>query len=105
LTAEFELKNTGKMAGAVVAQVYVHPEKPSVMRPEKELKGFKKVFLKPGEKQTVSIPLNTMAFAFYSPEQKAWVAEPDDYKITVGSSSRSLRLNAEFKLTQPSVLK
>ncbi len=58
VTAQFEIENTGKRAGAEVAQLYVHEKNPRLMRPEKELKGFKKVFLQPGEKQTVSIPLN-----------------------------------------------
>ena len=104
LTAEFEIKNTGQVAGAEVVQLYVHPEKPSVLRPEKELKGFKKVFLKPGEKQAVSIPLTRTAFAFYSPEHKSWVAERGDYQIIVGGSSRDLRLQGIFQLMESAVV-
>ena len=73
VTAQFEIENTGKVAGAEVAQLYVHQKNPALMRPEKELKGFKKVFLQPGEKQTVSIPLNQDAFAYYDPARKGWL--------------------------------
>jgi beta-glucosidase len=98
VTAQFEIKNTGKVAGAEVAQLYVHENNPSVMRPEKELKGFKKIFLKPGEKQTVTLPLNQRAFAFYDPAKAGWVAEAGDYQIEIGSSSRDLRLKEGFHL-------
>jgi beta-glucosidase len=98
VTARFEIKNTGKLAGAEVAQLYVQEKNPSVMRPEKELKGFKKIFLKPGEKQTVTIPLDQRAFAFYDPAKVSWVAESGDYQIEIGSSSRDLRLKERFHL-------
>lgn len=97
-TAEFEVTNTGDREGAEVAQLYVHQEKPGLPRPEKELKGFKKILLKPGEKQTVSIPLNWKAFAFYNPEQKRWVAEKGAFRILVGNSSRELPLKSDFTL-------
>ena len=105
VTAQFEIENTGKVAGAEVAQLYVHEKNPSVPRPEKELKGFKKVFLKPGEKQTVSIPLAQRAFAFYDPAKAGWVAEAGDYQIQIGSSSRDLRLKDRFHLGQTVVTK
>jgi beta-glucosidase len=105
VTARFEIKNTGKVAGAEVAQLYVHEKKPSLPRPEKELKGFKKVFLKPGEKQTVSIPLDQRAFAFYDPAKAGWVAEAGDYQIQIGSSSRDFRLKDRFHLDQTRVAK
>src|ERR1035441_4374573 len=88
----------GAIAGAEVAQLYIHQKNPSLPRPEKELKGFKKVFLKPGETQTVSIPLEKNAFAFYDPAQKSWVAEKDDYEIAIGSSSRDMRLQGNLNL-------
>ncbi len=97
VTAEFKIKNTGAVAGAEVAQLYVHPEKPSVARPDKEMKGFKKVFLKPGETQTVSIPLNHDAFAFYDPEKKGWVVEQGAFEILVGGSSRNLALQGTYR--------
>ena len=98
--AQFEIKNTGKVAGAEVAQLYVREKKPSLPRPEKELKGFKKVFLKPGEKQTVSIPLDLRALAYFDPAKAGWVAEAGDYQIQIGSSSRDLRLKDRFHLGQ-----
>ncbi|HZI31088.1 MAG TPA: glycoside hydrolase family 3 C-terminal domain-containing protein, partial [Candidatus Binatia bacterium] len=100
VTAQFEIENTGKRAGAEVAELYVHEKNPHLMRPEKELKGFKKIFLQPGEKQTVSIPLNQSAFAYYDPAHKGWVAQPDDFEILIGSSSRDIRLRDNFKLAR-----
>src|ERR1039457_2266345 len=97
-TAQFEIENTGKVAGAEVAQLYVHQKNPALPRPEKELKGFKKVFLQPGETQTVSIPLEKNAFAFYDPAQKSWVAEKDNFEIAIGSSSRDIRLQGNLTL-------
>ena len=98
VAAQFEIENTGKVEGAEIAQLYVHEKKPHLMRPEKELKGFKKVFLQPGEKQTVSIPLNKEAFAYYDDAKKSWVTQGDDFELLVGSSSRDLRLMGKFTL-------
>jgi len=92
VTAQFAIENTGQLAGAEVAQLYVHQKNPALMRPEKELKGFRKVFLKPGEKQSISIPLDKAAFAYYDDTQQAWVTPEDDFEILIGSSSRDLRL-------------
>ncbi len=100
VTAQFEIENTGKVAGAEVAELYIQPSHPSVPRPIRELKGFKKIFLKPGETQTVSIPLDQRAFAFYDPAKAGWVAEAGDYQIQIGSSSRDLRLKESFHLRQ-----
>jgi beta-glucosidase len=100
LTVEFELANTGSRAGAEVAQIYVQPVHSSVSRPVKELKGFKKVFLQPDEKQMVSITLDPGAFAYYDVDKKSWVAEKGGYKILVGSSSRDLRLAGKFELKE-----
>jgi beta-glucosidase len=101
VTAQFEIENTGKVGGAEVAQLYVHEKSPSLVRPEKELKGFKKVFLKPGEKQTVSIQLNQGAFSYYDDGKKTWVAQADDFEIQIGSSSRDIRLRDVWHLTSP----
>jgi beta-glucosidase len=105
VTVEFELANTGSRAGAEVAQVYVQEASPSLPRPLKELKGFKKVFLQPGEKQKVSVVLDRNAFAHYDPDKKAWVADKGAYKILVGSSSRDLLLDGKFKLAEAIVEK
>jgi beta-glucosidase len=100
VTAQFEIENTGKVAGAEVAQLYVHQKNPALLRPEKELKGFQKVFLKPGEKQMVSIPLKQAAFEYYDDGKKSWVADNDSFEILIGSSSRDLRLRDNFKLAE-----
>jgi len=102
VTVEFELSNTGSRAGAEVAEIYVQPINPSVARPVKELKGFEKVFLQPGEKQKVSVTLDKGAFAYYDPAKKDWVAEKGEYKILIGASSRDIRLN--YTLTLPGSL-
>lgn len=100
VTAQFEIENTGARDGAEVAQLYVHQNHPGLPRPEKELKGFKKVFLKPGEKQIVSIPLDKNAFAFYDDGKRSWVVEEGGFKISVGGSSRALPLTGDFQLDQ-----
>jgi beta-glucosidase len=69
------------------------------------LKGFKKVFLQPGEKQKVTVTLDRNAFAHYDPDKKAWVADNGAYKILVGSSSRDLLLDGKFKLAETMVEK
>lgn len=102
IIVQFELENTGAIAGAETTQLYIHPQAPSLMRPEKELKGFKKLFLKPGEKQTVIMALDKSALAFFDPAQHAWVAERGDYGILVGGSSRDLRLQGKFSLARTS---
>ncbi len=105
VTAQFDLANTGPRAGAEVAELYIHQDNPGLTRPLKELKGFKKVFLKPGEKKTVSIPLDERAFAFYDPSQNGWVSEAGDFEILLGSSSRDIRLQDTFHLEQTTVEK
>ena len=97
-TAQFELENTGSADGAEVAQLYVHEDNPRLPRPAKELKGFKKVFLKVGEKQTVSIALDQSAFAYYHDKEKSWITENDSFEILIGSSSRDIRLRGQFRL-------
>jgi len=104
VTVEFELANTGHRAGAEVAEIYIQPINSSVSRPLKELKGFKKILLQPGEKQKVSITLDQSAFAYYDVDKKGWVAEKGGYKILVGSSSRDIRLNGKFSLADTSVV-
>jgi beta-glucosidase len=94
----FDVTNTGSRPGAEVAQVYVHEVKPSVPRPVKELKGFEKVWLRPGETKQVKVELGKPAFSFYDPPKKCWVANPGKYEILVGSSSRDIKLQGEVSL-------
>jgi len=100
VTVQFDLTNTGQRAGAEVPQVYVQQVNPSLPRPPKELKGFAKVLLQPGQTQKVSIRLDRSAFAFYEPDKKGWVAEKGDFKILLGSSSRDIRLQGVCQITQ-----
>lgn len=83
-----------------VAQVYVHQRHPALPRPLRELKGFQKVVLEPGVTQTVSIALGRRAFAFCDPGKPGWLAEQDAFEISVGGSSRDLRLRGAFDLPQ-----
>jgi beta-glucosidase len=105
VTVQFDVANTGKHEGAEVAQLYVQDIHSSLARPLKELKGFEKVALKPGEKRTVSIPLDQSALAYYNPDKQGWVAEAGDFKLLVGSSSRDIRLHGEFQLAETLVQK
>ncbi|WP_082115864.1 glycoside hydrolase family 3 C-terminal domain-containing protein [Hymenobacter terrenus] len=97
-TVKLTVTNTGKVAGAEVVQVYVHDEQSSVKRPEKELKGFQKVFLKPGEAKVVTLTLDSGAFQYYDEAKKAWHLEPGKFDVLVGSSSRDIRLTGNVTL-------
>jgi len=88
----FQVTNTGSAAGAEVAQVYIGEENPSVPRPIKELKGFYKVFLQPGQSTWVTIPLNYRAFAYYDVAGKTWKMERGTYDFLVGRSSADIQL-------------
>lgn len=85
-----DVKNTGTMAGAEVVQVYVEDVEASVPRPKKELKAFRKIFLQPGEKQTVQFTLGKEAFAFYDAAKKEWVVEPGEFVLHVGTSAKEI---------------
>ena len=92
VTVRFKITNTGSVAGAEVAQVYVKDKKSTVFRPEKELKGFKKVYLEPGETKEVEIELDSRAFAFYDVNIHSWHVESGDFEIMAGASSRDIKL-------------
>jgi beta-glucosidase len=96
LTLSVTVKNTGKVAGKEVVQLYVQDEKCTVQRPEKELKGFQKVMLQPGESRTVTFTIDRSALAFYSETNHGWTVEPGRFKALVGASSRDIRCTAEF---------
>lgn len=91
LTVSIDITNTGSMEGKEVVQLYVADEESSVIRPEKELKGFEKVSLKPGETKTVHFMLDARAFAYYHTELKEFYVESGTFAILVGSSSREIR--------------
>ncbi len=98
LTVSFKIKNTGDRDGAEAAQLYVSDVESTIYRPVKELKGFKKVFLKAGEEKEVSIDLEKRAFAFYNIDAHAWQVESGEFKILVGASSRDIRLTASVNI-------
>ena len=93
-----DVTNTGRRAGKEVVQLYIRDMKASVLRPPAELKGFRKVGLNPGETKTVDLHLDRRSFSFYDVEKKQWVAEPGEFEILVGSSSRDIRLKGTFDL-------
>lgn len=97
-TVSFTVKNTGKVAGADVAQLYVSQNKSALPRPKKELKGFQKVFLQPGESKTISITLDENAFQYFNDQLNKWVTEPGTFSILVGNSSRDIKLNGSINL-------
>lgn len=97
---KFTLSNTGKREGAEIAQVYVSDIESSLPRPVKELKGFEKVHLRPGEKRQVTIELNAKDFSYWHPTKKDWYAEPGEFKIMVGPSSANIRLEMNVELVE-----
>ena len=97
-TVSLTVRNTGKTAGAEVVQLYLHDVKSAVPRPDKELKGFQKVFLKPGESKAIILELPTQAFQYYSEAQKQWVLEPGQFEVLVGSASDDIRQRADLTL-------
>jgi beta-glucosidase len=91
ITVKVDVTNTGKLTGKEIVQIYVHDQKSGLVRPEKELKGFAKVELKPGETRTVSIDLDFRAFAFYHPSYKQWITEDGDFNILIAASAADIR--------------
>jgi beta-glucosidase len=93
LTVEFDIANTGKRAGAEVAQVYVGlPSQPGVDQPPRQLKGFARVQVEPGQTAHAKVVLDARAFSYWDVESHGWKIAPGDYPISVGASSRDLRL-------------
>lgn len=99
LEVTFKVKNTGSVTGKEIAELYVEPTYPSVSRPVRELKGFKKIYLEPGEEKTVTMTLSKRSFAYYDVETHDWQVDTTVYKIHVGPSSRNLPLVASLKVT------
>jgi beta-glucosidase len=98
VTVSIDVTNTGSLAGKEVVQVYVHDRHSRLVRPPKELKGFAKVELQPGETRTVSIPLDFRAFAYYDPAYQRWIAEDGEFDILIGASSTDIRGTATVTL-------
>jgi beta-glucosidase len=100
VSVSFEVKNTGNRGAAEVAELYVGDPHASVPRPAKELKGFAKVDLKPGETRRVTLTLDRRAFSFYDVTKKDWSVEPGDFTVLVGGSSDNIQLRGKFTLAR-----
>jgi beta-glucosidase len=87
-----KIKNTGSMSGKESVQLYIHAVNPFISRPLKELKGFEKVLLNPGEEKTVTFTLDKRSFAYYNIDLGDWYVEPGKYEILIGKSSREIVL-------------
>lgn len=95
----FDVTNTGERAGADVSQVYIGEVSPKISRPAKELKGFSRVQLAPGETKHVSITLDGRAFAYYDVTAKRWHANPGNYSVQIGRSSEDTQLRSTINLS------
>jgi beta-glucosidase len=94
----FDVRNSGAREGADVAQVYVADSHSKVPRPAKELKGFVRIDLKPGETKTSTVALDRRAFSYYDIATKQWHADPGEFNVLVGRSSQDIELRGSLKL-------
>jgi len=103
LTVSVDVTNTGMLAGKEIVQVYVHEHESKLIRPPKELKGFVKVELQPGETKTVSVVLDFRAFSYFHPGYNRWIAEEGKFDILIGASSADIRCTETVTLqsTEP----
>lgn len=104
VSVTFSIANTGKVAGAEVAQLYMAQENPSVMRPAKELKGFQKVFVNAGESKQVTIKVPVSSLAFFSEKDGSWLLEKGTYQLMLGTSSRDIKANVAIQVSEGGLL-
>jgi beta-glucosidase len=103
LTVTVDVENTGSVDGAEVVQVYVSQQSPSLRRPEKELKGFKKVVVEKGSSKTVEVVIEKKyATSFWDEERDQWIEESGTYDVLVGNSSANTPLKASFEVAETS---
>jgi beta-glucosidase len=100
LKVHFTVQNTGKKEGTEIAQMYISDVKASVERPEKELKDFIRVDLKPGEKKMVELEINQADLSFFDEASNTWVAEPGEFKVLIGAASNDIKLEKTFTLAE-----
>ena len=100
LTVSIDVTNTGKMVGKEAVQLYVRPLQSKLVRPVKELKGFAKLSLDPGETKTAEIKLSRRAFAYYHPVHKDWVVDDGKFELLIGASSADIRAQVEVTVTE-----
>ena len=98
LLVKLSVKNTGNVNGSEVVQLYIKDIQSSIDRPVKELKGFKKVNLNPGEEKVVEFTIDKNALSFFDPKTKEWTAENGEFEILIGSSSQDIKLKEKFTL-------
>ncbi len=98
ISASATITNTGKVYGGEIAQLYVHKENSAITRADKELKGFQKIFLQPGESKAISIKLDKNSFQYYNEKKKDWATEPGAYLIELGGSSNTVQLREKINL-------
>ena len=94
-----DVTNTGSVAGDTVAQVYIHQRAGSASRPVRELKGFRRIALKPGETQTLKFPLGKNELSFWSPQTKVWAVEPGAFDVWAGDDSTAT-LHSDLVVTE-----
>jgi beta-glucosidase len=92
-----DVTNTGSFPGDAVAQIYIHQRYGSASRPVRQLKGFQRVPLQPGETRTLKFPLGKNELQFWSPQEKEWAVERSEFDIWAGDDSTA-SLHAEFKI-------
>lgn len=97
----FTLTNTGDKAGFEVAQLYIQPIDPQVDRPKKELKGFTKVYLEPGQSKTVSLPIDSRSLAYFVESTDSWDVDAGKFKVWVGADSENLTLQRTLVTLMP----
>ena len=98
LNFKVNVKNTGTREGQEVVQLYISDKKSSLPRPVKELKGFQKVKLAPGEEKAVTLTIDKKALSFFDDAKHEWVAEPGKFEAIIGSSSRDIKGTVPFEL-------
>ena len=103
LTVTFKVKNTGKVSGAEIAQVYVKDIKSSIFMPEKQLAGFERIELKAGEEKEISVNVEARSFAFFNEKINDWSTEGGEFEIMVGASSRDIKLSSVLTMESSKV--
>jgi beta-glucosidase len=98
IKVSFTVKNTGKVDGDEVVQMYISDKKASVEREKQSLKGFQRVSLKVGESKEITFTIDKSALSFYDVKTKSWKAEKGKFEVIIGASSRDIKLKDSFKL-------
>ncbi|MED1116067.1 glycoside hydrolase family 3 C-terminal domain-containing protein [Bacillus paramycoides] len=105
VSVRVNVKNTGSTVGKEIVQLYIKDVESTMIRPEKELKGFEKVALQPGEEKTVSFTLNKRSFAYYNVELKDWHVETGEFEILVGKSSKEIVLHDSLYVQSTTIIR